>query len=229
MSGDLHSGRVLAPGEELLWSGAPSVRGVVRHVFRLPILATYFGLIALWGLVQLSRGRASPDSILFPLAAGLATAAIVLGLAALVARTTRYRVTGERVILQYGVAFPRSLSLPFRQISSLSLSLRRDGRGDVALGLRAGNHMPFLKLWPHARGWHIGHPQPMLRDIPEAALVATRLSRVLCTAEQGRFGQPQGRPADAIAAGSHSCARSETAGPEGPRSSLSGAHRQSAT
>lgn len=186
MSGDIHSGRMLAPGEELLWCGAPSMRGVVRHVFRLPILGAYFGLLAVAGLVQLSRGRATLDSVLFPLSAGLATATIVLGLAALVARTTRYRVTGQRVILQYGVAFPRSLSLPFRQIASLSLSLRRDGRGDVALGLRAGNHMPFLKLWPHSRGWHIAHPQPMLRDIPEAALVATRLSQVLRGAEQGR-------------------------------------------
>ena len=50
--------------------------------------------------------------------------------------------------------------------------MRRDGTGDIALVLKAGNRMPILKLWPLARAWHVSAPQPMLRAVPQAAVVS---------------------------------------------------------
>lgn len=188
-----HSGWTLAPGETVIWQGRPSGLGLALRAFRLPIVATYFAVLVGAGLVEAQAGRAAIGAALMPFASGLATLAILSGLAWLVARTTTYLVTADRVILRYGVALPRSLSLPFRQIASLSVSCSRGGRGDIAFSLRAGNKpIPYLKLWPHVRPWHLRRPEIMLRDVSEAGSLATRLARELASADAARAARGLG-------------------------------------
>ena len=91
---------------------------------------------------------------------------------------------------------------------SAEAAVHRDNTGDIALTLRPGNRMPYLKLWPHARAWRLSQPQPMLRVIPQAAVVAGLLVRALQTAEHKRAVvttrpapafQPMPAPAEAAA------------------------------
>jgi hypothetical protein len=118
---------------------------------------------------------------------GLVTVVLIAGFAVLIARSTQYLITDRRIILRYGFAMPRNLSLPFSQISALSVALCSRNRGNIALTLRHGNHMPYLKLWPHARPWQLRHPEPMLRNIPSAGVVAAQLSRAIAAAERKRL------------------------------------------
>lgn len=194
-NGDIHSGRLLAPGETLLWEGRPSGLGIAIRAFPLPIVAAYFAVLAGLDLVEAQAGRATLSAAAMPLATGLATIAILFGLAAIVARTTRYLVTTERVILRYGAVLPRSLAIPFRQIAALDVSLSRGGRGEISLALRRTTRIPYLKLWPHARPWRLRHPEVMLRDIPDAGPLATRLARWLADSEHRR-GEERSRISD---------------------------------
>ena len=74
----------------------------------------------------------------------------------------------------------------------LGLHLDAGGTGGLPLTLLGPDRIAFLHLWPHARPWRLGKPEPMLRSVPQAALVA----RVLTEA----WSQATGVAASAAAA-----------------------------
>ena len=189
---EIHRGNRLAPGELLVWRGGASTRGVLRDVFHLRAVAGYFLVVLAFDAYQawmkgMTPAKAVHDSVPLVVVALLALG-ILTGLAVLTARTLHYTVTDRRVILRFGVALPAVLSLPFSQITGCALAVRRDGTGDIALVLKAGNRMPILKLWPLARAWHVSAPQPMLRAVPQAAVVSGLLARALQVAARDRAG-----------------------------------------
>ncbi len=197
---EIHRGNRLAPGEAVVWQGRPAMRGVIRDVFHARAVFGYFAVLFAFDAYQawakgLPASKAAHDSVPL-LMASLLVLAVVGALAVAVARTTDYTFTDRRVILRYGVAMPAVLSLPFSKITTCAAALRPDHTGDIALVLKAGNRMPFLKLWPLARPWHLSAPQPMLRAVPQAAVVAALLVRALRTAEQMR--QVERDTADAV-------------------------------
>ena len=49
--------------------------------------------------------------------------------------------------------------------------------GDIALELKGADRIGYLHLWPHARPWHVGKPQPSLRCLRDAAAVGEVLQR----------------------------------------------------
>ena len=176
-------GNQLAPGEACLWQGSPLFRRVAFDVFHARGIAAYFvGLLALdayqaWAKqipLALAIRNSVPLVLIIALAGGLLLAA-----AWLVKLTTRYQVTDRRVILRYGMALPVTLSLPYSQIITVSVAINRDHTGDVALMLKEGNHMPYLKLWPLARAWRLSHAEPMLRGMSQAAVVGALVARAL--------------------------------------------------
>jgi hypothetical protein len=57
-----------------------------------------------------------------------------------------------------------------------------DGTADIPLQINGSGKMGWMMLWPHARPWKLGNPEPMLRAIPEGARVAALLSRTLADA-----------------------------------------------
>lgn len=187
---DIRNGKALAPGETLIWSGKPSWRRVGRDALHLRGVAAYFAFLFVLDAAQAWRkaiplGQAVHDSVPLAVITGLALA-ILAAVAWLIGRTTRYTVTDQRVILHYGIAMPATLAIPMSQITATAVSANPDGTADVAVSLKAGNRMPYLKLWPHARPWHLTHPQPMLRGVPQGGAVAAMLSRALQVAEHKR-------------------------------------------
>ena len=168
--------RRLVQDDAIVWQGAPSWRVIARDVYHLRFISAYLAFLVVLDALQawakaIPLGKALHDSV--PLAVIIAAVlANFCGLAWLTARTTRYTITTRRVILAYVIAIPATLSIPWSRIRRIELALDRDGNGDIALGLAADDHMPYLKLWPHARPWRLGHPQPMLRGVARAADVA---------------------------------------------------------
>ena len=117
-----------------------------------------------------------------PNSAGLAFAAV--GLIALfawiVARTTSYTITSRRVVMRVGVAVPMTVNIPFSPDRlRRPPAQRRWHRGDIPLRVLAGRQLAYPLLWPHSRPWYITKVQPMLRAIPEAAVVAELLARAV--------------------------------------------------
>ena len=53
---------------------------------------------------------------------------------------------------------------------------------DLPLQINGSGKMGWMMLWPHARPWKLGAPEPMLRAVPDGARVAAILSRTLADA-----------------------------------------------
>lgn len=196
-------GTRLAPDEAIVWQGHPSWRLMARDVFHLRLLVAYVAFLVCLDAYQawtkaIPLGKAMHDSV--PLAVIIvALLANVAGIAWLTARNTRYTITTHRMILAYGIALPATLAIPHARIKKIELALGAKHHGDIALGLGSGDHMPYLKLWPHARPWCLAHPQPMLRCVPQAAVVAGLATRAIAMAAQDRIA-PLIAPAQSLAA-----------------------------
>ena len=162
----------LPPGEHIIWQGAPDWSTSARSVYRIRIVASYFALLAAAGLIT-----GSVVGALVTLGVGL----LGLGLLALLAwgsaRTTVYTLTNRRMVLRVGVAIPKCFNLPLSLIAGADLRRQADGHGDIALTMIGAPSFGYALLWPHARPWKMREPQPMLRAIPDAEMVAARLTR----------------------------------------------------
>jgi hypothetical protein len=182
----------LPQGETLLWQGAPDWWSLARHVFHLPLIAGYLGLVVVWQVMaavydQQPALEAARGFMVMSLL--IATCcAILAGLAYATARTTIYSITTERVIMRYGIAVPMALNIPFAKVETAAAKVNRDGGGDIPLTLIKGEKIAYLMLWPHARPWRMTAPEPMLRCIPQAAETSVILARALAAAAS--------RPAD---------------------------------
>lgn len=176
----------LPAGETLLWQGAPEWCRLAIDAFHVRKVAAYFGLLLAWSLaVSITEDRAPAAAVaaaLWPIGLGCAAVAILAALALICARVTVYSVTTKRVVLRHGVAVSMSVNLPFNCIESASCKLLPGGCANLALKLAgADTRIAYFGLWPHARPWHIAHPQPMLRAVPDGE----RAARVLADALAG--------------------------------------------
>jgi hypothetical protein len=170
-------------GERILWQGAPGKRSLAIHVFHVRKIAIYFGAIVLW---RAGASFAGDQSLLSALAAAAWVMPLALGAVAffclfayLVGRTTTYTITDRRIIMQYGVAFPMTLNIPFRAIGGAAVKIFSDGSGDIPVTLTGKDRVAYLVLWPHARAWRFARPEPMLRAVPDVAAVAKLLAGAL--------------------------------------------------
>lgn len=176
----------LPEGERVLWQGAPDWRRLAVTAFHVRKVSLYFGILLAWKIVA----DVYDGSPLAEAAAGsvwlAALAAAAVGLLALLAwlsaRTSIYAVTNRRVFLRIGIALPIFVNLPFDGIDAASLRVDADGSGDIPLRLKGGVRLAYLHLWPHARAWRLRNPEPTLRSVPDAAVVARILARALAAA-----------------------------------------------
>ena len=179
----------LMAGETLLWQGRPDWRAVARDVLHIRLLAGYFALMLLWEFAADRADGWSPLDTLWRgtglCAAGLVVLLLCAGFAWSLARTTRYTLTTERCVLDYGVALTASLSVPLRRIGAVAVDARRDGKGDILLSPKPGPRLRYLKLWPHARPWRWSQAEPMLRGVPEVMAVAAAISQAAQAAAPG--------------------------------------------
>jgi hypothetical protein len=176
----------LPPGETILWQAAPDFGEMAIRVFHLRKAAFYFAAlllaraIQLWmlgaGIVGTFMGMLLPIGL-----AGIALAAIAT-LAWLTARTTAYTLTDRRVVMRIGIVLTLTFNLPLKSISTAALHVSGKGFGDIPLALDGSDHIAWLHLWPHSRPWRVTKPEPMLRCVPDAAALATRLSKAWAAA-----------------------------------------------
>jgi len=174
---------VLPAGERMLWQGSPRWQDMAAHAFHVRKVAVYFAALTLFTILfRMIDGEPLMEAakpILWYLPLTVLAVGILSGLAWASARTTIYTITTKRLVLRIGIALPISLNLPFTLIESAGLRTYATGAGDIPVELKGEDRLAWLILWPHARPFHLKHPQPMLRAIPDAANVANLLGDAL--------------------------------------------------
>ncbi len=170
-------------GETILWQGGPDWRGLAWRAFHVREVAFYFAaLVAAQPVLALSQGTPLAATLL-PMTwialAGCVAAGLLAALAWLAARGTVYTITNRRLVMRFGIALPMTINLPFALVAGAGLKLRRSGLGDIPVALVPGERVSYIVMWPHARPWRLGRPEPMLRDLPEAKRAADILARAL--------------------------------------------------
>lgn len=176
-------------GEEILWQGRPQVWALMKAALAFWWVMAYFVVLALWrfgtvvDLVPL--GQAIGATVPF-LLLGVVVAALLWISAFVQARATVYTVTNRRVAMRVGAALTITINIPYSQIASADLDLRRDGTGSIILTTLGKTRFSYLVLWPHVRPWHF-NTKPALRAIGDAKAVA----ELIGDAAQTRINAPQ--------------------------------------
>jgi Bacterial PH domain len=180
---------VLPAGERLLWQGGPEWQSFFQRALPLRAVLGYFGLLAGWRFVS---GLAETGSLQFAAVSAfwivplcLTVVTIMAAFSYATARTTIYTITDQRVIFRFGLAVPVAINVPFAKIATADLNVFFDGTGHIPLKIFGVDRFSFFLLWPHARGWQITHPQPMLKSVPDCAMVADILSAALAASQSG--------------------------------------------
>ena len=170
-------------GERVIWQGKPSFKGLALRSFHIREVAIYFGVLLAWRLwSNWSQGAPAREiiiSTLWLIAPAISAIAVLAGLALLFRRAACYTLTSKRVLFQFGVALPMTMNIPLSKITSAALKIHRDGSGDIPFGVSDGKRVSYLLLWPHIRPWRLRAPEPMLCALPDAAIVAAKLSEAL--------------------------------------------------
>lgn len=173
----------LPDDETILWQGAPRWLSLARRTFHVGHIAAYFGILILWQISVSLNGGASLagalHSSLWLVIMAVIAIGILAGMAWAMAFNTMYTITDKRIALRIGVAFPIVLNLPFKAIESADLKTEKDGTGNVAVQLIPSERIGYVLLWPHAKPWRMGRPEPMLRAIREPEKAAGILARAL--------------------------------------------------
>ncbi len=182
-------------GERILWQGAPDWRATALRTFHVGWVSVYFAGLLLWGMFEAMREGASILSAFVGLAYLVPVALLVVTVLALlsrvVARTTVYTITTQRVVMRFGIALPMAVNFPFRLVAGAAVKAWADGTGNIPLQLRKGARVGYVVMWPHVRPWHLASPQPMLRGVADVHKVAAILSRALIDADPSLAAQAQ--------------------------------------
>ncbi|MEL6619684.1 MAG: photosynthetic complex putative assembly protein PuhB [Pseudomonadota bacterium] len=189
-------------GEDILWQGRPDAWALARESLNLYWVAGYFVLLAGWRFLSvmdlMPLGQAL-GAMLPLLIVGTVCCALLWAVAWVQARATVYTITSARVVMRIGAALTLTLNLPYREIGTAALDLRKSGTGTIALDTIGETRLSYLVIWPHARPWMFGNTQPALRCIPDAA----RVAGILADAAETHVSTPtvtRIMPGDAMAA-----------------------------
>ena len=177
----------LPEGEHILWQGAPEAGAIATHVFHWRLFAAYFAaMMAIW--VSTTELPFSSPAFQAGLAirAGLSALviAIVFVLSRVVAKTSWYAITSQRVVLRLGMVFEMSINIPFTILDSAGVGMFKDGTGQVVLTLTKPNRLAYIALWPHCRVFSINQPQPVLRGLRDAERIGTLLAQAVADASE---------------------------------------------
>jgi Bacterial PH domain len=172
----------LPVGEQILWQGRPQWRGLALRAFHVRKVAIYFALFAIWRFgsgVAAGDGLAAITTVLWVLLPCSAACGILVSMAWLSSRTTQYTITSRRLVMQFGVALPIMLNIPFGVVGAAALRCYTDGTGDIPLAITGKDRLAYLMLWPHVRPWHAARAQPMLRAIADVRHVSEIFARAV--------------------------------------------------
>ena len=169
-------------GEQILWHGRPRWISLARRAYRADFVVAYFAALTVWNVYSAAGESGWSAAALVAgktLGIGAAALSLVALLSYLSARTTLYVVTSRRLVMKIGVALPIFINIPFKQVVAAAARVYPDGTGDVPVKLTSSGRIGYFVLWPHARPFHFASPEPSLRSVANAALVADTLSRAL--------------------------------------------------
>ncbi|MGY9045557.1 MAG: photosynthetic complex putative assembly protein PuhB, partial [Rhodobacterales bacterium] len=143
-------------GEKILWQGRPDWWALSKESLSLKWVAGYFGVLALWRFVSvidlMPFGQAFGAAFPFVIMGGVVIAMLVI-VGVVQARATVYTVTNRRVAMRIGAALTVTLNLPYTELGSADLALRKNGNGTIALSLLGKTQLSYLVCWPHVRPW----------------------------------------------------------------------------
>lgn len=169
----------LPQGETILWQASPDVATLARQAFHVRALCLYFfALVALRTGMEVSAGTDALGVLLalkWLLPLSLAALATVWALAWMTARTTVYTLTDRRLVMRLGIVLTVTFNLPFSRLAAADLSLHRDGFGDISVTLAGNDRIGWVHLWPSTRAWHLARPQPTVRCVADAQVLAGQL------------------------------------------------------
>lgn len=196
----------LPAGERILWQGRPDTWRLACDALHIRAVMAYFGVLVGWSVISLAYDGASLREVLISCARMLSLAGLGIGLlsliALLMARSTAYTLTNQRIVMRLGIVLSVTFNLPFSRISHVDLRSANTAagspQGDIALTLAGPDRIAYLHLWPHVRAWRLRQPQPLLRSLPDAAPVARMLVEALKQAQASAAAAPQALPQRAV-------------------------------
>ena len=179
----------LPNGEQLVWQGQPERRALATRAMYLKYIAFYLvALIAArTGYLILDGESVATWSgmLVWQVLASAFVTLLIVGLATVYSRTTRYSLTNERLIIKTGAAITIHINLPLQQITAADLREYSDGTGDITLQVSRAEKLYWLLLWPNVRSWWIRPLRPVLRGLRDAQAVAHLLVKEV--GEQGKI------------------------------------------
>ena len=171
---------LLPKGEVILWQGRPNWLRLTIESLNLWWVIGYFGLLAAWRFLTvidyMPLGTAFSASIPFLFVAAF-VGLLLCGVGYIQAKATLYTITNRRVVMRIGAALTLTLNLPFTKIDNAAVAKKRGGFGNIAFETSGDTKFSFFVLWPHARSWYFGKPQPTLKCIPDIEKVSSILGR----------------------------------------------------
>ena len=169
---------LLPKGEVILWQGRPNWFRLTIESLNLWWVIGYFGLLVAWRLVTvidyLPLGTAVSVSVPFLFVAAF-VGLLLCSIGYIQARSTVYTITNRRVVMRIGAALTMTLNLPFTKIDNAAVAKKRGGFGNIAFETSGTTKFSYFVLWPHARSWYFGKPQPTLKCIPDIEKVSSIL------------------------------------------------------
>ena len=171
---------LLPKGEVILWQGRPNWLRLTIELLNLWWVIGYFGLLAAWRFLTvidyMPLGTAFSASIPFLFVAAF-VGLLLCGVGYIQAKATLYTITNRRVVMRIGAALTLTLNLPFTKIDNAAVAKKRGGFGNIAFETSGDTKFSFFVLWPHARSWYFGKPQPTLKCIPDIEKVSSILGQ----------------------------------------------------
>lgn len=183
----------LPEGERILWQGAPEALPIAKHVFHWRLIAAYFTVMTIVWAASTALAVNSQDflvSLLVRIGLSALVLAIVFVISGVIARTSWYAITSQRVVLRLGMVFEMSINVPFTILDSAGVGIFKDGTGQVVLTLTKPNRLAYIALWPHCRVFSINHPQPVLRGLRDPQRIGTLLAQAVADASEGAMRAP---------------------------------------
>jgi lipid-A-disaccharide synthase-like uncharacterized protein len=194
---------LLPKGEVILWQGRPNWLRLTIESLNLWWVIGYFGLLAAWRFLSvidyMPFGTAISASIPFLFVAAF-VGLLLCGVGYIQAKETLYTITNRRVVMRIGAALTLTLNLPFTKIDNAAVAKKRGGFGNIAFETSGDTKFSYFVLWPHARSWYFGKPQPTLKCIPDIEKVSSILgeaakSRII---EKDNHTQPSASRVDMV-------------------------------
>ena len=187
--GALNLSENLPNGEQLIWQGQPERHALATRAMYLKYIAFYLAALiaARTGYLVVDGEPVATWSgmLIWQMLASAFVMLLIVGLAAVYSRTTRYSLTNERLIIKTGAAITIHINLPLQQIIGADLREYSDDTGDITLQVSQADKLYWLLMWPNVRSWWIRPLRPVLRGLRDAQAVAHLLVKEV--GEQGNI------------------------------------------